>query len=229
MSIETHRVVIGAAGWKHAAWLDSFYSDDLPEEWQLGFYSNEFSVLYVPAADWLNETELADWMEDVSDSFRFILEVPAKILSDKAAFIDALNKAKQLNKFCLGFVFQLEQSICDDISRFSFCCEAAQIIAPVCLDANDIIFTNELKAILVSNNITEVWNGDLTAKALGLSRGRLAVSKVAAENLDMRHLRAVMETCLSISNDGCISVLILEGDPPSLEMLRNADTLLNLL
>lgn len=228
MSIEIHRVAIGACGWKHSAWLNEFYSEDLPNDWQLGFYSNEFSVVYVPAADWLEHLDLDDWVDDVTESFRFILEVPSQLLSDETAFTAALNKVKSLKTACLGFVFQLEQAISHDVVLFQSRYDAARTIAPVCVDKQGIVIPKELEHALLKNNISEVWNG-IGEENSSLARGSLAITRVSSEGLDMRRLRTVIETCLSVSNEDCVSVLILDGEPPSLEMLRNADILLNLL
>jgi hypothetical protein len=233
MSIETHRVVIGAAGWKHPAWVNEFYSEDLPADWQLGFYSNEFSVVYVPAADWLYASDMAEWAEGVSDTFRFILEIPAHILSDTAAFTAALNQAKEINEFCLGLVFQLTQNICGDSQLIQKCLAEAKSIAPVCIDLKAGVVSDALNSILANNHITTVWNGEMqnteTAKDPGLTGGRLALSIITTEHMDMRGLRKVLERCLSVSTEECMSVLIFKGEPPSLDMMRNADTLLNLL
>jgi len=228
MSIETHRVVIGACGWNHAAWLDEFYSEDLPEDWQLGFYSNEFSVVYVPAPDWVEHPDLEEWVDDVSESFRFILEVPARVLSDDAAYMEALKNAKALNEFCLGFVFQVDTSICKESALFQSRYKEASAIASVCVDKQGCECSGDFEQILLQNNISELWNGT-GSEIKGLGRGGLAITRIASDGLDMRSLRTVMETCLSVSSDDCVSVLIIEGTPPSLEILRNADTLLNLL
>jgi hypothetical protein len=45
----------------------------------------------------------------------------------------------------------------------------------------------------------------------------------------MKELRKVLEVNLSASSEDCISVLFIDGSPPSLALLRNADILLNLL
>lgn len=233
MSIETHRVVMGACGWKHQAWLEDFYSEDLPEDWQLGFYSNEFSVVYVPASDWISEPDLSEWVEDIVDSFRFILEIPDNALNDELLFNALLDKAKTLSEFCLGFVFQLNQNICADTPLFLSRFDAAQTIAPVCVDKRGMILSDEFKNILLKHNISEVWNGQYqdneSAESLGLMRAGLAITHVSGEELDMASLRKVIEVCLSASSENCISVLCIDGNPPSLEMLRNADIILNLL
>lgn len=105
MSVETHRVLIGACGWKHQAWLDDFYDDDLPEDWQLGFYSNEFSVVYVPASDWIDEPGLDEWKDEVAETFRFILEIPADVIQDPQRFSEILTKVKNWEIYVLGWYF----------------------------------------------------------------------------------------------------------------------------
>ena len=228
MSVDTHRVLMGACGWKHQAWLNDFYSEDLPEEWQLGFYSNEFPVVYVPADDWLNATDLTEWAEDVSDSFRFVLEIPIDILKDEQRFATALKKANILGKFCLGLIFQIDQNLQDNTQQFQKYLDMAQAIAPVCIDKSGIELSQEFKNILINQNISEVWKGE-SQESESLKRGSLAVSRVSGDNLAMADLRKVIEGCLAVSNDERTSVLCIDGNPPSLELLRNADIILNLL
>ena len=228
MSVETHRVLMGACGWNHQAWLNDFYSEDLPEDWQLGFYSNEFPVVYVPAAEWINEVDLSEWTEDVSDSFRFILEIPGDVLNDEKRFIVALEKVEILDDFCLGLVFQLTPSICGDTNLFQHRVNLAQALVPVCVDKQGIVLTDELNNILLEQNISEVWDGEPDENEK-FKRGSLAISHISGDELDMAGLRKVIEHSLGVSSENCISVLCLDGDPPSLEKLRNADVILNLL
>ena len=233
MSVDTHRVLIGACGWKHAAWLDEFYSDDLPEDWQLGFYSNEFPVVYVSSTDWLDADDFDDWVEDVSDSFRFILEIPPSVLTNGDTFTSVLTKIKSLNEHCLGVVLSLEQSVCDDTQLFTDSLVQLQGLTSVCVERGSVNISAEIQSILVKQNISVAWDGhckeDDTAESLGLARGNLSVSRVSSENLDMPTLRKVLEVCLASSNEERTSVLCIDGEPPSLEIIRNADILLNLL
>lgn len=71
-------LVIGAAGWEHAGWEGWFYPEDLPPEWRLTYYGNEFSQVLVPEALWLTSQVQAPWgvwRDDVDESFRFVLEI----------------------------------------------------------------------------------------------------------------------------------------------------------
>lgn len=228
MSVETHRVLMGSCGWKHQAWLSDFYSDDLPEDWQLGFYSNEFPMVYVPASDWLDDEDLTEWMNDVTDSFRFILEISANIIDDEQRFSAALDKVKTLDDFCLGLVLQLTPSICSDSGLFQQYIDKATAIASVCVDRQGITLDEECNKVLLKNNISEVWDGE-SAETENCKRGSLAISHISSDELDMTSLRKVVEHCLTTSSEDCTSVLCIDGNPPSLELLRNADIILNLL
>jgi len=73
----TYRYHVGSAGWEHAAWRGTFYPEDMPEEWHLTFYNNVFSCVYLPYSEWSShdDAELSAWNADVTDRFRFVLEV----------------------------------------------------------------------------------------------------------------------------------------------------------
>lgn len=233
MSVETHRVLLGTCGWKHQAWNNDFYSEDLPEEWQLGFYSNEFPVVYVPASDWIDVAEsdmhqLEEWTEDVSETFRFILEVPEHVLKDEALFATAINKAKLLGDFCLGLVLQVSPDFSADTQFLQNQLKLAMAVAPVCIDSGGEALSSDIEQFLKDQKIKYVWNGE-EENTQGSVSASLSFSRVSGENLDMAGLRRIVEICLADSNEHCTSVLCLDGEPPSLEQLRNADTILNLL
>ena len=233
MSVETHRVLIGACGWKHPSWLNDFYSDDLPEDWQLGFYSNEFPVVYVPSTDWLDADDFDDWVEDVADSFRFILEIPSSVLTDNDTFSSVLTKIKSLSEHCLGVVLLLDQSTPDDAQLLNDALMQLQGLTSVCVESKELNLSAEIQSILLKQNVSATWDGQFkegdSAESLGLMRGDLSISHVSSENLDMPTLRKVLEICLESSNEEHTSVLCIDGEPPSLEIIRNADILLNLL
>jgi hypothetical protein len=69
----------GTWGWRHDGWRGVFYPDDLPADWQLGYYSNEFDTVLVPQEYSLtgDPGQVEEWLEDVADSFLFFVEWPA--------------------------------------------------------------------------------------------------------------------------------------------------------
>jgi hypothetical protein len=77
MTANPSEIHVAARGWLHPSWQGDFYPDDLPEDWRLSYYSNEFRTVVVPEVEWsdLGSIELERWVEDVPDSFLFYLEV----------------------------------------------------------------------------------------------------------------------------------------------------------
>lgn len=71
-----HYLDIGACNWVPADWLTRFYPDDLPEDWQFSYYSNEFNQVFISDGQWNGTVpELLNWREEVSEGFRLYLEV----------------------------------------------------------------------------------------------------------------------------------------------------------
>ncbi len=79
---------LGAYGWRHQHWLNTFYPEDLPidkaEDWRLAYYSNEFKAVMVPFDYW-RSGEVADcegWLDDVDDDFQFFVECRESMLAN---------------------------------------------------------------------------------------------------------------------------------------------------
>lgn len=74
----SQEVIIGARGWLHPLWDERFYPEDMPEEWRLDYYSNEYKVVLVPAAQWrAADEQVAEWRDEVFEDFRFYFEIDA--------------------------------------------------------------------------------------------------------------------------------------------------------
>ena len=93
MSLE---ILVGAWGWKYQSWgQDQYYPDDLPADWRLSYYSNEFDMAVIPASYWASADLVEeDWLDDVDDDFEFCLHWPVKesdqaLLGKITAFIGA--------------------------------------------------------------------------------------------------------------------------------------------
>jgi hypothetical protein len=77
---------VGTYGWRHSHWLSGFYHEDMPQEWQLAYYSNEFNCVLVPADYWQADHgyDCDSWLDDVHEDFVFYLELPATLATDSA-------------------------------------------------------------------------------------------------------------------------------------------------
>ena len=67
---------IAPRGWDHAGWTHAFYPDDLPPEWRLAYFCNEFDAVLVPEAVWrpLAPAQMGEWLKECGECSRFFLE-----------------------------------------------------------------------------------------------------------------------------------------------------------
>lgn len=83
--MEKHQVTvdIAAYGWESESW-QGFYPADLPEDWRLDFYCNEFRAVVVPTGAWqkIGDVDLEEWRENAHEQFRFYFEKSSKQVSD---------------------------------------------------------------------------------------------------------------------------------------------------
>lgn len=69
------RLRFGAVDWRHPRWDTDYYPDDLPADWQLGYYANELAAVLLEPQQWLSAgpEQLAGWAGEVHAGFRFYL------------------------------------------------------------------------------------------------------------------------------------------------------------
>lgn len=109
-------VCLGSYGWQHAHWDGVFYPDDLPEDWQLAYYSNEFSAVLVPRSYWETGTgfDVESWQEDVSDDFRFYIEWPFNHAEGEDASL-CLEQCQGLGRLFGGIVVNQDFELITDL------------------------------------------------------------------------------------------------------------------
>ena len=67
--------IVGSVAWLHKEWLESYYPEDLPEDWRLSFYANDFNGLLLKSADIIPGLMGDNFQDEVSDDFRiFVLQ-----------------------------------------------------------------------------------------------------------------------------------------------------------
>ncbi len=188
MAENRHKVLIGARGWRHAGWQDSFYPHDLPQDWQLSYYSNEFSVVVIRAQEWAQIDDMSALREDCADGFHFLFELPVAAAESLSRSMD---KIRQLGSRCVGVIIPAQQA-----QQFDACRASLPNTIPCYFDGYPASETNAL---------------------IKLHSGT-----------DLKKLRVLMESALRISAS-CPVQVIVEGEPPDIELLRNAQTMLELL
>ena len=79
---------VGARDWDHPDWQGTYFPEDLPADWRLSYYANEFSTVLVDVARVLGP-DGPDWEADTPESFRVVVR------DDGASDVDAVAR-------CLG-------------------------------------------------------------------------------------------------------------------------------
>ena len=67
------RVAIGVVGWDFPAWSKTYYPEDIPEDWKLAFYANDFAAVVLPESVWGGDAveALEETVQDLDEGFRF--------------------------------------------------------------------------------------------------------------------------------------------------------------
>ena len=224
--MKDYRILIGAYGWQHAQWQGGFYPEDLPAEWQLAYYSNEFHVLLIPAAYWQQgPVDVAQWLKESSETLRFIVEWPTLWHTPQQIEQgDAL--LAQFGDRLLGVVVPLRA-------------QSATALQPVierlmrryrlCLDygVNTLSQDSTQPSLLTHDHLSICWHG--TGEAKQLQRGQLALARIDCKDLTLRGVRQALEACLAAQDPQRYLVVIFEGEPPNVVMMEKATVMLDML
>jgi len=102
----SHALILAAVGLEGPRWDREYYPDDLPEDWRLGYYANEFPGVLIPAAVWADDQDVEQWLEDVSEGFVFHFQ-----LNDRMSGADlnrALKAAEHMEGRLQGLIVEAE-------------------------------------------------------------------------------------------------------------------------
>lgn len=84
---------IGLKGFRDEPWIEGFFPNDLPEEWRLSYYANEFCALTINARDWmaLDAADVEEWLEERGTRFELLLLNADAAGLDRAALLGRLD------------------------------------------------------------------------------------------------------------------------------------------
>jgi len=219
--MHAYRILLGAAGWQHASWQGDFYPDGLPEEWRLGFYGNEFRLVLLPAAEWpLDVAAVQQFLRNSGDSPVFLCELPLARCGSGAW---AANRQilQAFGPRLLGVVIPLA-----GVAVTPALPGALADTFRVCIDAGPA--TQQAMEILRHDErLGLCWYGEGDGREL--QHGRLACARIRSAGMNPRGLRGVLEALLAAQDPQRYLAVIVEGDPPSVEVMRQALVLLDLL
>jgi hypothetical protein len=219
-------VLIGACGWQYPQWTETYYPEGLPEEWRIAYYGNEYPVVLVPAAYWAQGPEAVEtWLQESDTRPKFICEWSIEF--DHQAQQDVQAMIAVLGDRVEGILIALEAM--PDAAQLATIATLSTAHA-VCLDwpnasASDL--QTELARTQLAQRVSLCWHGDLAYKSL-LAQGPLVLARVQCEGQTPRSLRTLLETLLASAGERQ-AVLLFDGQPPDLEIVDQAEVILNLL
>lgn len=215
-------IVVAARGWSHPTWVEGFYPEDLPEDWQLSYYSNEFRAVVVPAEIFaaVDPLEVERWVEDTSEDFLFYLEVE-DVFMDWAQFAEVI---KPLGSQLAGILLR-PLKVDNDLAMIASSLDAATSLAPVSvLLPGDVKLSQAGRDLLAQHHVELCW--DVHQGEPRWRGGGFAVARVVGNNYyTPRQWRETIEACLRCNNnssDKRTVLLMVEHMSPDIEELRAA-------
>lgn len=126
-----NRIDLVPWGWAQESWVGGFYPADLPEEWRLCYFSNEFPSVLLPRVVWTGAADdlVAEWVADLPAEFCVYLE--GACVGDRAKLRRVLSVLGGLVVGIVDTGRAIEQPGC---VSFSFCkgpIEAVRRAGPV--------------------------------------------------------------------------------------------------
>lgn len=206
-------LLTGACGWQYASWVPGFYPDDMPEEWWLSFYSNEFRTVLVPESAMLSASleTVSDWRDDVGDGFAFFVEV---ITSDNWAGMQS--RISLLKESIAGFV--LCQTGIDSVAGADIdiadrmICEMKQT-APVCLRVTGTApLSPAMQALVSRHQPGSCWDAMASRPDWDRSGISIAIVDVAeSATMDAKQMRVMIESVLNETKGQQTRALLFAG------------------
>lgn len=206
MTIKT--LEIGAFGIQHQAWLESYFPEDLPDDWRLDYYSHHFKVVLLPVDEWLSVTkdDVTQWLEDVKDEFQFLLAIDNKDIN--VAAIEQISLIKNvLKKHFSGVVVEVSDG------NLNTNLGALRENSPVFIDG----------AKLPDSGYSTCWRKQTPTDNAILG----FISEQDACNL--REIRACIEMFLAQCPEHSECYLIFEGASPSTKMMQDTQVIIQML
>lgn len=226
MTISRPEIRVGARGWQHAAWENSFYPDDLPVNWRFSFYSNEFQTVLVPYA-YLTRYSTEQWQEWVDDSgkdFAFYVEVV-----QDAAWEQLGGMLSLLGEQLKGVVLVIEKQ--PDLDALASLIQQIKSIAPISIRREgSAVSDRDMKTLQSCYEVNECWDGGSQPPVWGHGGAAIILrscSDVQQNSPDI--LRQLVEKGLGYAGNCDTLALLFDGAPPKISDMRNAQTITELL
>ena len=216
-------LLIGACGWSHPGWSGDFYPQDLPADWRLSYYANEFPVVLITEEEWhLPEADVSSWCEESDASFRFLLEISAATIEEVNS---QLQRATAFADRFIGCL--LRTGVTSDAKALEELLDQVMIFSPVCVDFGNKVAAESVIQVLQQKQVGWCWHGE--GEPMGLKVGPLAVARITNPDINPQKIRYWVENCLTAVNERRQAILLFDGEPPAIEAMRQAQIICDLL
>lgn len=210
------RVHVGSNGWLHPGWDERFYPEDIPPDWKLSYYANEFSATVVPQSIWYEQADdFAEMAEDLDDEFALYFQ-----LKDLAPSLDDLraNKTQYAGNF-RGYLVDFHDKAfsAEPASLFGELSEA--IILPV----DELV--DEVSVGEASNSMASLHGNWAEVSSLN----RLTNVILVDGSKDLRYQKNAFEEKKQIIRNDSDVLVLLNDEQPDVEMMRQLRIMLELM
>lgn len=239
MSKRDYRILMGATDWHHQEWgNDIFYPDDLPEDWYLSFYANEFPVALVQNKQWLDVDAAEQIIDEIAEQatlgFKCVFELDLsgdnwKAHDDISARVEHLSNAQE---FLGGLLVLINAESLED-KRFCDVIISLNNQFNVCLELVDSLSESSITALTdfcEQHSISVCWRGEGSPIVPDASKLWVVRCDSGQENKALvQQLKILIAEQLKIETLAREHVLIVDGVPPKIETIRNATIMMDIM
>ena len=223
-------ILIGARGWNHTSWQGPFYPDDLPEDWRLSYYANEFTTVLVPEDEWIDtdKNDIEQWLNDINEEFIFFFEIGFNVLASQAGQekLALLNRMKnQAGGLLITGIDEIPSADLLNLrNKLSF-------TLPINVDFHDSqLDINTQKSILKALNADPCWHASQSTETSPFELKRVNFGLIDSNRaLTHKQLKNFLDRFGSQVNNKCLSTLFLTGQVPDINNLRDIKVIKELI
>jgi hypothetical protein len=151
-----------------------------------------------------------------------VLEICANTVEEAQS---QLRRATAFGDRCVGCL--LRTSVSSDEKTLENLLDSLVAFSPVCMDFGNENPADSVMKLLRSRQISWCWYGN--GEPEGLMLGPLAVARIMTNEVNPRQIRHWVETCLAVENEKRQMILLFDGEPPNIDIIRQAQIILDLL
>jgi len=225
--LSEHIILIGAYGWQHPQWDTQFYPEDLPVEWKVGYYGNEYAIVVVPNSYWQQDTELyAQWLEESDEALQFICEWPASGAT-QSDYQQAQHGIEALAERVTAVLMPITAMPSEQEWQYIYSIAERQRVSFELRAELRSSFLAKLGRLYPDLKYGICWDGEQD-KQKDIHSGEVGICRIERDR-DPKAMRLLLETMMATTANKRRLALIVDGTPPSMKLLTNAGIILDLL